>query len=258
MLKNNLCKDAKIGLFDSGIGGISVLSELIKILPNEDFIYYGDSINSPYGDKNCDEIITFSIKIVDFLINNNCKIIVIACNTATAAAIEIIKKQFQVPIIGVINNGVKSAIKQTKSNNISVIGTTFTINSKIYIKEFNKVNNNLIIHQISCPKLCPMIENGWEGYEDRLDILKKYLDNIPENVDTLLLGCTHYPIIKHDIKKYFNKLIIDPAKETAKETRDTLKNMNLLNQNGLGRVLFCVNSDMNKVIKLTNLKNIFL
>lgn len=255
--KNSLCKEGKIGVFDSGIGGVSVLNELLKILPNEDFIYYGDYINSPYGDKSCDEIKQLSINIVDFLIRNNCKIIVIACNTANAAAINIIKKTFQIPVIGVINNGVKAVLNQTTNNNICIIGTEFTINSKIYPIEFSKINKNIVVHQVACPKLCPMIENDWEMHEDRLDILKKYLDSIPSNVDTLLLGCTHYPIIKHDIEKYFNKPIIDPAIETAKETKLTLENMSLLNNGGISNVLFCMNGGMEKVMKLTNLKNIF-
>lgn len=255
--KYNLTKEKKIGVFDSGVGGLSILNELVKILPNENFIYYGDYINSPYGDKSKKEITSFVFKISDFLLKNECKIIVIACNTATSAAIHSIREKVKIPIIGVINNSINATLKQTNNNNICVIGTKFTINSKVYIKEFKKTNKNLNIYQISCPKLCPMIEDGWEKYDNRLVILKNYINKIPNNVDTLLLGCTHYTIIKNDIAKYFNGVIINSALETAIDTKNTLSDMDLLNKNGEGRILFCMNSDINKVMQLVNLKNIF-
>ncbi len=194
-----------IGVFDSGFGGLTVLKQLLKILPNENYIYLGDNINIPYGDKTKEEIEKLTFKMADFLINQKCKMLVIACNTISACSYSILKDKYQIPIIEVISNGVKDALNNTKNNNIYIIGTEFTIQSNAYKNEINKYNkinknNKVKITQLACRKLCPMIENDWSSYDNRLEVLNSYLENIDENSDTLILACTHYTHILDDIK----------------------------------------------------------
>ena len=236
-----------IGVFDSGVGGTTVLKEVINLLPNENILYYGDSGNSPFGEKTPEEIQQLCRKIVNFFINNSCKAVVIACNTATAAALDILKKEFNIPIIGVISAGAKVAVNTTKNNSINILSTPFTALSSAYAKEIKKLSKNINVFQEGCPQFCPMIENGWENYENRESILKEHLNNLPKNSDTLILGCTHYPIIKKDIAKFFNGNIVDPAQETALELKNLLKSNNLLNNdNTNGKVSFYVSGDEKK------------
>ncbi|WP_295158448.1 glutamate racemase [uncultured Brachyspira sp.] len=232
-----------IGVFDSGFGGLTVLKQLLKILPNENYIYLGDNINIPYGDKTKEEIEKLTFKMADFLINQKCKMLVIACNTISACSYSILKDKYQIPIIEVISNGVKDALNNTKNNNIYIIGTEFTIQSNAYKNEINKYNkinknNKVKITQLACRKLCPMIENDWSSYDNRLEVLNSYLENIDENSDTLILACTHYTHILDDIKNLLQnniknniKNIIDPAYYTAASVKQYLEKNNLLNNN---------------------------
>jgi len=234
-----------IGVFDSGVGGLSVLKEIIKILPNEDLIYFGDSKNSPFGLKSGEEIVSLSRDIANFLMEKKVKAIVIACNTATAAALDILRKEFDVPIIGVISAGVKVAAENSENNKIGVIGTPFTINSNAYGKEFIKKNLDVEVYGSSCPELCPMIEIGWGSFDNREEILKEYLSILPKDVDTLILGCTHYPLIKKEIKEFFPGKVVDPAKETALELKKILIERNLQNNNEeTGKVIYYSSGDI--------------
>lgn len=227
-----------IGIFDSGFGGITILKQLLKLLPNENYIYFGDNANIPYGDKTQKEIVKLSSKAADFLIKKECKILIIACNTISASSFEILKEKYNIPIIEVISNACIDAINTTKNGNISIMATEFTVRSKIYIKKIKEYNKNIKIKQISCKKLCPMIENNWESYDNRFEILKNYIKKIDSNSDSLLLACTHYPLIIKDIKKILKqniskknniKNIIEPSYRTALSVKKYLKNNNLLN-----------------------------
>lgn len=223
-------KKYSIGVFDSGVGGLTVLKELIDLLPYENIIYYGDSGNSPYGDKTQEEIEKLCIKIVEFLIEKNCKIIVIACNTATKAAIETLKEKFDIPIIGVIEPGARKALEVTKNKNISILSTVFTAKTNAYKEQLEKLSKEVQVDQIGCKELCPMIENGWETHEDRLDILKSYISTMDKDSDTVILGCTHYPLIVSDIKPLVgNRTIVDPAAETAQVVKNYLEKEDLFN-----------------------------
>ncbi|MGL5278506.1 MAG: glutamate racemase [Cetobacterium sp.] len=212
-----------IGVFDSGVGGVSVLKEVIKEFPYDNIIYFGDSLHAPYGDREIEEIRALCLKVSDFLVyEKKVDAIVIACNTATGAAMHIMKERYQVPIVGVVDNGVKEGIRVTKNKNIGVIATPATIKMDIYLKEFNRIDKNLNIYQVKCPLFVGMIEKGWIDNEESNQLIKNYLSNLPQDVDTLILGCTHYPLIEIYIKKYFIGNIVDPAKETAKSLKSII------------------------------------
>lgn len=256
-----------IGIFDSGFGGITILRELLKLMPNENYIYLGDNKNIPYGDKSKKEIIKLSSKMSDFLINKNCKILVIGCNTISASASEILKEKYNIPIIEVISNACAEVNKISK-NNISIMATDFTVKSKIYLKKIKENNKEIKITQIVCKKLCPMIENGWESFEDRFEILNNYIKKINPNSDSLLLACTHYPLIIKDIKKVLKenknenrnniKKIIEPSRPTALSVKKYLKENNLLNNNLKNKNRLTIYTTSNDKNKAKNLLNIFL
>lgn len=227
-----------IAVFDSGFGGISVLKKLLNVLPNENYIYLGDNYNIPYGDKSKEEITQLSIKILDFLIKQDCKMAVIACNTITASSYDILKEKYNIPIIEIISNGVEDIIDNTKNNNVSIMATEFTVQSNVYNDKILNYNKKIKITQVACKKLCPMIENDWYSYDDRLDVLEDYIKKIDDNSDTLLLACTHYPFILEDIKSIVNRKktniqnIIDPSTKIALSIKKYLIDNNLINTSG--------------------------
>ena len=209
-----------IGVFDSGVGGVSVLKEVMKEFPYDNIIYFGDSLHAPYGDREIEAIRSLCLKVSDFLVyEKKVDAIVVACNTATGAAMHIMKERYNIPIVGVVDNGVKEGIRVTKNKNIGVIATPATIKMNIYLKEFNKFDSSLEISQVKCPLFVGMIEKGWVDDSNSNKLIKDYLNNLPKDVDTLVLGCTHYPLIEKYIKKYFSGNIVDPAKETAKSLK---------------------------------------
>ena len=206
----------KIGIFDSGVGGLSVLKKIKEKIDFADVIYHGDSMNSPYGSKTIKEIQNLSLKIGEFLIDNQVDIIVVACNTATAASLDILKERFtSIPIIGVIQPGAAMAIKQSKNKKIGVLSTPLTAKSGSYEKIIKTLNPKYEVYQKGCDLLCPMIERGWESSDKNTALLKAYIDQLPNDIDTLILGCTHYPLIREEIEKLVDKKIVDPAEETA-------------------------------------------
>ena len=196
-------KESSIGIFDSGIGGLTILKKIRELLPRENIIYYGDWKNNPYSEKSKEDIQNLSAKIMDFLIRNNCKAVVIGCSIFSAASLDFLKAQYKIPIIGMIEGGVKSAILESKQKKIAVMGSAFTIKSNVYEKSIKEINPEITVYQISCKALCTMLEKGWENYSDRIEVLESYLCQIPDTADTLILGGTHYPFILNDIKKFF-------------------------------------------------------
>lgn len=222
-------KGYSIGVFDSGVGGVSVLKVMRELLPNENIIYYADSGNAPYGKKAIDELQKLCFNIIDFFIKNKCKAVVIACNTATAAAFSAIRDRYSIPVIGVIEPGAKSAVNISSNRHIAVLSTVFTANSGVYAEEIKKCCKKAVVYQEGCPELCTMIEAGWETIEDREDVLKSHISKFPEEADTLVMGCTHYPFIVKDIRKLFKGNIVDPAYETVQELIETLKACDLVN-----------------------------
>lgn len=221
----------KIGIFDSGVGGITVFKRIVEELPNEEIIYYGDTLFSPYGEKSKEEIEERCVRISNFLIEKGCKIIVIACNTATVAAIQKLKQIIKIPVIGIINPGAYAAVNTTQNKRIGVIATPFTVKSLAYTKEIKEIDCKIEVFEAGCKLFCPMIEKGWHNFEDRFELIVEYLLPLPKDIDTLVLGCTHYPIVLEDIKKYFKGRIVDPAFEVTKEVKRKLE-VGLLINNG--------------------------
>ncbi|MDR1832413.1 MAG: glutamate racemase [Fusobacteriaceae bacterium] len=218
-----------IGLFDSGVGGLSVLKEVVKLLPNEDVIYYGDSGNAPYGEREGEDIRRLCFGIMDFLIEKNCKVIVIACNTAVAAAYDDIRERYGIPTVDVVSPGARGALGATKSKKIGVFSTPFTAKSDIYAQKIKAIDPSARVFQEGCREFVPMIESGWEMFSDRREIIAKHVKNLPSGTDTLVLGCTHYPIIREDIASLFHGIIVDPAKETAFALQEILRELRLAN-----------------------------
>ena len=211
----------KIGIFDSGIGGLTVFRQLMKKLPNNDYVYLGDTARLPYGIKSRKTVIEYSIKNTQFLINKGCDLIVIACNTASAFADDTLRKKFNVPIFNVIDSGV-SAVKDSGIRNIGIIATPSTIDSKTYNNRLKKVKNIKKIISKQCPIFVPIVEEGLKskGYIDQ--IINENLNIFKRNkIDGLILGCTHYPILKGKIKKFLgpNVKIFDSSVEIAKSIK---------------------------------------
>lgn len=214
-----------IAVFDSGLGGLTVLKELNKNLPFEKFIYFGDTARVPYGNKSSTTIIKYALNIVDFLLKQKIKLIIIGCNTVSAVALKQITDKTNIPIIDVIKPCVNKAIKTTKNNQIGIIGTKTTIESKTYQNQILNINKNTTIYSQACPLFVPIIEEGMFEEELTKITIKKYLKKIKTTTfDTLILGCTHYPLIKKEIRKYIGKKIniIDSSITTAEYTKKYL------------------------------------
>ena len=207
----------RIGIFDSGVGGLTVSKEVAIKMPFNDIIYFGDSIHLPYGNKSIQNILTYSRNNVQFLIEKKCQIIVVACNTSTAVAIEILKKEFHpLPIFGVIEGGVREALKKSKSLKIGVLGTLRTIKSSSYKNKILQYSPQAKVYEVASPLLVPIIEEGFKHKAITIAIIKSYLEAIVLKIDSLILGCTHYPLIKKLIKTTYPELqIIDSAKATS-------------------------------------------
>ncbi|MBN2753563.1 MAG: glutamate racemase [Candidatus Goldbacteria bacterium] len=206
-----------IGVFDSGLGGLTVVKEIMKILPDEKIIYLGDTARTPYGTKTKETIIRFSVENTNFLLRKNVKTVVVACNTASALALNEIKQKFGINIIGVIDAGARAAVAATENKRIGVIGTKATIGSGIYEKTIRKFNPDIKVFSNPAPLLVPLVEEGWLDRQETAGILKHYLEPFKgKKIDTLVLGCTHYPLLKPLIRKIMPDVnVIDSGKETA-------------------------------------------
>ncbi len=224
-----------IGVFDSGVGGLTVVKEIMRQLPGENMVYFGDTARVPYGSKSKATILKYSRQIVHFLMKKEVKAIVIACNTASALALDEIKDEIGIPLIGVVEPGAKMAAETTKNNNIGIIGTESTIKSGIYSKYLRKINPEITVVSRACPLFVPLVEEGL--LEDRItdDVIERYLHEMKEyGIDSLILGCTHYPLIRNAIGRYMGSdvTLVNPAYETAKSLKALLKEQGLLNQTG--------------------------
>lgn len=195
-------KYSPIGVFDSGIGGLTVVKKLLTMLPNENIIYFGDTARVPYGSKSNATIIEYANQDARFLFNKNVKLIITACNTASAVALEDLRKQFDIPVIGMIEPGAKYALSKTKNRKIGVIGTHSTINNAAYSKKLKQLSGKIQILEKACPLFVPLAEEGWIDHEATKLIAEEYLGELKEkDIDTLILGCTHYPILSELIQK---------------------------------------------------------
>lgn len=215
-----------IGIFDSGIGGLTVFKEVAENFPKADIYYLGDTARVPYGNKSKETIIRYSIECATYLYHNfNVDLLIIACNTASSYAIETLKKILPIPIIGVVKPGAEAAIRYTKNKKVGVIGTVATVKSQSYVNELKNLDNSLEIYQKPCPLFVPLVEEGWIDNEVARLTVKEYLQELIEKgIDTLILGCTHYPLLKNTIKSLYPHLnIVDSSIAIV----DHIKNLNL-------------------------------
>ena len=223
-------RHAPIGVFDSGVGGLTVAREIMRQLPNERIVYFGDTARVPYGSKSKDTIIRFSRQNIHFLRTKGVKAVVVACNTASALALETIRPEMDIPIIGVVNPGALVAAQASRNGKIGIIATDSTIASGVYTRVIHALNPDLEVFTKSCPLFCPLVEEGWLKDPVTVEVAHRYLDPLMETgIDTLVMGCTHYPLLRSTLRGVLGESVtlVNPAYETARELAT------LLGENGL-------------------------
>lgn len=233
MIDREALRGAPIGVFDSGVGGLTVAREIMRQIPNEKIIYFGDTARVPYGSKSRETITKYSRQIVNFLREQKVKAIVAACNTASAYALDEIEKEIDIPIIGVVKPGAKIAAESTRNGKIGVIGTEGTIGSRIYSTYINEINRKIRVLGKACPLFVPLVEEGLWQDPVTDEIATRYLSELIDcDIDTLILGCTHYPLIRSTVGRIMgeNVTLVNPAYETARELKELLERENLLNE----------------------------
>ncbi len=232
-----------IGIFDSGVGGLTVFNEIVREVPAESIIYFGDTLRFPYGPRDLQDVKNLAFRIAKFLMKNDVKIIIVACNTSTAAALEQLQNNFPVPVVGVIEPGARAAAVSTSNGVIGVIATRGTVESGAYEKALKKINGKLEVHQIAAPRLVEYVErNILKGRELKKDIIS-YIEPLNRHgIDVLILGCTHFPLIEPEIKAccLHGTDVISSAVETAKDVRRILsdKNIEADKKNRPGKVFY--------------------
>lgn len=221
-----------IGIFDSGIGGLTVLKEILNNLPDENTIYLGDTARVPYGIRSPETVTRYSFENTRFLSSKDVKMLVIACNTASSVSLEAVRKGFPVPVVGVIEPGAKAAAATTKKKKIGVIGTEATVRSGSYTRAIQSIDPSIDVSGMSCPLFVPLVEEGWTDGQITELIAERYLSDMRgKDIDTLVLGCTHYPLLKNVLYKVMGEgvTLIDSAIETAYEIRTILEAQGLMN-----------------------------
>lgn len=223
--------NAPIGVFDSGVGGLTVVKEIMSALPGESIVYYGDTARVPYGSKSAETITAYSRQIAKFLMSQDVKAIVVACNTASALALETIKAEFDVPFVGVVKPGAKMAAQATRNKRIGIIATEGTISSGIYEQFLKATSPEVEVFGKACPLFVPLAEEGWLEDEVTRQVAERYLSELKEKqVDALVLGCTHYPLLRNVIGEIMGDgvTLVNPAYETAKELKYVLEDNHIL------------------------------
>lgn len=223
---------APVGVFDSGVGGLTVAREIMRQLPNENLVYFGDTARVPYGSKSRDNIIRYSRQIIHFLKTKEVKAIVIACNTASALALDVVREETDVPIIGVVEPGARAALQMTATKKIGVIGTEATVQSAMYTKIITTLDPSVSVTGKACPLFVPLVEEGFAKHRVTEEIIDYYLASMKESdIDALILGCTHYPLLRSKIRAYMGDKIqlVNPAYETAMDLKRLLEEMDMAN-----------------------------
>lgn len=247
---------APIGIFDSGVGGLTVMRKLIQIMPEENIVYFGDTARVPYGNKSKDTVLRYTHQIIRFLETKQVKAIVIACNTASAYALHEVEKELPIPILGVIQPGAEAAVGNTRNRRIGVIGTYATIGSRAYESSIKRINPQIEVFNKACPLFVPFVEEGM--LEDVLTdgIIARYLEELRNaRIDTLMLGCTHYPLLRSSIEKYMGSGVscVDPSEVTSLAVKKILQANHLLNtQNQQPKYEFYVSDSAQKMVEFAN------
>ncbi|MEP6999672.1 MAG: glutamate racemase [bacterium] len=246
-------RDAPIGVFDSGLGGLTVAHAIMQQLPGESLVYFGDTARVPYGPKSPETVRRYSHEIAAFLLEQGVKAIVVACNTATAHALPMLEDELDVPVIGVVGPGARAAVRATKSGHIGVIGTAGTIRSGAYVRAIHAESPDATVTALACPLFVPLVEEGWSDNEATRLIATEYLTPlVQERVDTLVLGCTHYPLLKRVIGETIGRSVrlIDSAEETAADTRRMLAENDLASSASTGSYRFVASDDPEQFLAL--------
>lgn len=223
-----------IGVFDSGVGGLTVVKEIMDKLPNEDIVYFGDTARVPYGTKSSVTVTKYAVQDINFLLSHNIKAIVVACNTASAMSLDIIKREFDIPIIGVVNPGAVAAVKATKNKRIGIIGTLGTITSRAYESAVKGIDKDIETFGTACSLFVPLVEEGWLNNDVTYKTAEIYLKELRDkDIDTLILGCTHYPLLIDVVAGIMGDKVrlINPASETANELYKVLYENDLFKEN---------------------------
>jgi len=243
-----------VGIFDSGVGGLTVVGKMVEVLPNEDIVYFGDTARVPYGTKSKETVTKFSVENVEFLMEHNVKLVIVACNTASSLSLDFLKRCFRVPIIGVIEPGAREAVSATRNNRIGVIGTHATVSSGAYEKAIKKISPRYSVFTQACPLFVPLVEEGWADKSVTKTIAGTYLKPLKtKRVDTLIMGCTHYPILKDVLENGMGKgvILVDSAREVAREASNILDAGRLLNgSKKKGGQKFFVSDEPNRFIRI--------
>ena len=245
-----------IGIFDSGVGGLTVVKEIIRQLPGEDIVYFGDTARVPYGTKSARLVSRYAIQDAKFLMSCGIKLLVAACNTVSAIGWEDLKREVPVPVVGVIEPGCASAVKISKTGKIGVIGTEATISSGIYPEVMSRLDSTVEVMCKACPLLVPLVEEGWlDGEVTRL-VVRRYLSGLSGKVDTLIPGCTHYPLLKLVLEQEMGKetVVVDSAGAVAECVKELLREKELLApSDGGGRHRYFVSDDKRGFCKMARL-----
>ena len=252
-------RQAPIGVFDSGVGGLTVAREIMRQIPNEKIVYFGDTARVPYGSKSKDTIIRFSRQIVHFLKTKGVKAVVVACNTASALALETLQPEMDIPVIGVVLPGAKVAAETTKNGKIGVIATESTIESHLYNRVIQAHNPQAEVFGKACPLFCPLVEEGWLKDPVTVDVANRYLEPLlATGIDTLVMGCTHYPLLRSTLREIMGDKVnlVNPAYETALELKALLEEKGLANDSqdipAKGKYQFYVSDAANKFRRFAN------
>jgi glutamate racemase len=246
-------KESAIGVFDSGIGGLTVLHKIMETLPNENTVYLGDTARAPYGTKSVETIRRYSFENAGFLLEKDVKLVIVACNTSTAIALMRLRDGLSIPVVGVIDPGVRGATKSTRNKKIGVIGTEATIESGAYTRALKEFDPGIEVYSRACPLFVPLVEEGWTDNEVAEMTVKAYLGSLKQSgIDTLILGCTHYPLLKKPIRNFMGKgvRLVDSAEETAREVESVLKKDALIRKSGKGVHSFFVTDAPDRFIKV--------
>lgn len=223
-------RDAPIGVFDSGVGGLTVAREIMRNLPSEKIVYFGDTARVPYGSKSKETIIRYSRQIIHFLEEQQVKAIVIACNTASAFALDAVKDELDIPVLGVIEAGAKVAAEETANKRVGVIGTLGTVGSGIHEAYLKQLDPEITVIGKACPLFVPLVEEGWLHDPVTTEVASRYLQELKDQrIDTLILGCTHYPLIRSTIRDVMGEgvRLVNPAYETALQLKSLLAEMDI-------------------------------
>ncbi len=246
---------APIGVFDSGVGGLTVVKEIMHQIPGESIIYFGDTARVPYGSKSKATITGYTRQIVKFLKSQHVKAIVIACNTASAFALDTVRKEIDIPMIGVIEPGAIMAARTTTNGHIGVIGTEGTIQSRIYNTTLSATNPQVRVFGKACPLFVPLVEEGWIDDPVTYEVVDRYISELmPFDIDTLVMGCTHYPLLRNTIQKVVGDKVtlVNPALETAKSLKTLLEEKQILNNTGEPQHRFYVSDGAEKFRRFAN------